>query len=63
MFDYIEYKPQDLENDLDPDNNFYTKMQNNCGYFIEDQFETHVTSKDSFSIIHFNCGGLNAKFF
>uniref|UniRef100_A0A3B3C2G3 Reverse transcriptase domain-containing protein n=1 Tax=Oryzias melastigma TaxID=30732 RepID=A0A3B3C2G3_ORYME len=61
-FDYTEYKPQDIQSDIDPENNFYTKIKNTCEYYTEDQFESQISIKDSLSIIHFNCRSLNANF-
>lgn len=51
-----------MQNDLDPDNNFYTKILNSCEYFTEDHFEAQMTLRDSLSIIHFNCRSLNSNF-
>uniref|UniRef100_A0A8C6LAH3 Reverse transcriptase domain-containing protein n=1 Tax=Nothobranchius furzeri TaxID=105023 RepID=A0A8C6LAH3_NOTFU len=61
-FDYTEYKPQDMQDDIDPDNNFYTRVQNHCEYYTEDQFEHNVTIKGKLSVIHFNCRSLNSNF-
>lgn len=61
-FDYTEYKSYDMQNDLDPENNFYTKVQNDCNYYTESQFEAHLFTKDSLSIIHFNSRSLNSNF-
>lgn len=37
MFDYKEFKPQDIQNDFDPENNCFAKIQNYCEW----AWETH----------------------
>lgn len=50
-FEYTEHKLQDMDNDIDPENNF---INNNCCYYTDDQFNMKVKSDHKMSIIHFN---------
>ncbi|XP_013856520.1 uncharacterized protein LOC106512449, partial [Austrofundulus limnaeus] len=61
-FDYTEYKSQDKENDLDPENNFFYNIGNNCCYYSTQQYNLTVNADNKFSIIHFNSRSLYANF-
>lgn len=61
-FDYDEHKSQDIENDIDPENNFFININNNCCYYTEDQYNRSFKSDNTISIIHFNSRSLYANF-
>ena len=61
-FDYIDYNSQDLEKDIDPDNNFFDTINNNCRYYTDDQYNKMIKSNGKLSIIHFNSRSLYANF-
>ena len=60
-FEYTEHKPQDIENDIDPENNFYNNTHSHCEYYTEEQFRKSVIMDGSISIIHFNSRSLNSN--
>lgn len=35
-FDYTEHNAQDLEDEIDPDNRFFSSININCNYFEDD---------------------------
>ena len=47
---------------IDPENNFYMNVDNNCSYYTEDQFNRSIKVDKSLSIIHFNSRSLYANF-
>lgn len=53
-FKYTEYKTQDIENDIDPDNNFYKNIHRQCEYYTEEHFKGNIKMDGSISVIHFN---------
>ena len=61
MFEYTEHKMHDMDNDIDPENNFYNTTNNHCEYYTEDQFKGKE-NMEGVSIIHFNCRSMNANF-
>ena len=61
-FEYTEHKPQDIENDIDPENNFYINTHSHCEYYTEEQFRKSVKMDRPISIIHFNSRSLNSNF-
>ena len=61
-FQYTEHHPQDIENDIDPENNFFPNIKNNCYYYTEEQFNNTIKSGNKISIIHFNSRSLYANF-
>ena len=61
-FEYTDHNLQDLEHDIDPDNNFFSTINNNCCYYTDDQFNQNTKSKGKLSIIHFNSRSLYANF-
>lgn len=61
-FAYTEHGIQDIENDIDPENNLFHNINNNCSYYTEDEFNVTFQSDDNISIIHFNSRSLYANF-
>ena len=60
-FDHNEYKCNEWESDKDPDVNFYSNVDIECDYYIEDQFKKQF-AKNNFSILHLNARSLKANF-
>lgn len=60
-FKYTEHKSQDIENDIDPENNFYNNTHSYCEYYTEEQFKRNVIMDGSISVIHFNSRSLNSN--
>ena len=60
-FKYTEYKSYEMGNDIDPENNYYSNIINDCEYYTEDQYR-NLKMDGTFSIIHFNCRSLNKNF-
>ncbi|KAL7373405.1 hypothetical protein ABVT39_006045 [Epinephelus coioides] len=54
--------PTDIENDIDPENNFFHNIKNNCYYYTEEQFNNTIKSGNKISVIHFNSRSLYANF-
>lgn len=61
-FDFTEYKPYELGNNIDPENHFYNDINCNCEYYTDEQFKGNVILDDSLSIIHFNSRSLHRNF-
>ena len=61
-FSYMDYKCQDMEEDVDPDNNFFNDLVDNCCYDTMDQYNRTVKVDNKLSIIHFNSRSLYANF-
>lgn len=61
-FQYTEHHSQDIENDIDPENNFFLNINNNCYYYTDDQFNSTIKNENKISIIHFNCRSMYANF-
>ena len=61
VFKYSNFKENDHERDIDPDNNFYDDIETRCKYFTDSQFKTLCKDSTGFSIIHFNCRSLNSN--
>ncbi|XP_061906913.1 uncharacterized protein LOC133652321 isoform X1 [Entelurus aequoreus] len=57
-----DYKNQDLENDIDPDTNFFSHISNNCFYYTDDQYNSNITCDNKLSIVHFNSRSLYANY-
>ena len=49
--EYTEHKLQDMENEVDPENNFYNSSHNQCEYYTEEQFKTSVKMDGVISFI------------
>ena len=41
-FKYTEYESQDMENSIDPENNFYNNKYSHCEYNAEERFKRNV---------------------
>ena len=37
-FQYTDHNSQDIEHDIDPDNNFFNSINNNCCYYTDEQY-------------------------
>lgn len=61
-FVYTEHKIQDRENDIDPENNLLSNINNSCCYYTEKQYNTTIKSEHNISIIHFNSRSLYTNF-
>lgn len=59
---YTEHHEQDMENDVDPVNNFFASINNNCHYYTDEQFNSSIKTEQQSSIIHFNSRILYANF-
>ncbi|KAJ0066824.1 hypothetical protein NL108_004700 [Boleophthalmus pectinirostris] len=59
---YSDYNMQDLEYHIDPDNNFFSSILNNCGYYTDEQFNSGIDTEGKLSIIHFNSRSLYTNF-
>lgn len=60
-FEFTEHKEDGMENDIDPENNFYINTQSHCEYYTEEQFNRNFKMDGVISIIHFNSRSLNAN--
>ena len=60
-FEHNEYKDNEWKADKDPDVNFYSNIDIDCNYYVEDQFKKRF-SKNDFSVIHLNARSLKANF-
>ena len=60
-FKHTEHKMYEIDCEIDPENNYYTSIANDCEYYTEDQFK-QIKMEGTFSIIHFNCRSLNKNF-
>lgn len=60
-FEYTDFKSKDIENEIDPENNFYKDMQSQCEYYTEEQYRRNVIMDGLISIIHFNSRSLNSN--
>lgn len=61
-FDYTEHNAQDLEDEIDPDNMFFSSINISCNYFTEDDFNNSINSEGKLSIIHFNSRSMYTSF-
>ena len=54
---------QELEQDIDPDHNFFDYLNNTCCYFTDEQYNDLITKPvHGISIVHFNSRSLYANF-
>ena len=51
-----------FEYDIDPENNFFKNISDNCGYYTEEKFNKSIQLDKGLSIIHFNSRSLYANF-
>lgn len=61
-FQFIDYKSQTRTNDIDPDNNIFNNMSNNCTYYTDTIFNETVNVEGKISLIHFNSRSLYSNF-
>ena len=62
QMEYTEHNALDLEQDINPDNNFFSSLNNNCCYYTDSQFNQNINVDGKLSIIHFNSRSLYANF-
>ena len=60
--EYTDHNSYDMENDLDPDNNFFATINDNCRYYTDEQYNQIIKTDGNISIIHFNSRSLYANF-
>ncbi|KAL7374674.1 hypothetical protein ABVT39_005135 [Epinephelus coioides] len=60
-FQYTDHNTLDTENDIDPDNNFFSTINNNC-YYTDEQYNQTINTDNKLSIIHFNSRSMYANF-
>ena len=41
-FQYTDHNLLDLEHDIDPDNNFFSNINNNCCYYTAEQYNQTI---------------------
>lgn len=51
---YTEHMLLDIENDIDPDKNFFSNIKDNSYYYTDEQYKQSIKSDGKLSIIHFN---------
>ena len=61
-FNYTEFVNSDFHRDIDPENNFFNRINLECEYNTESQINHTITNKQGLSIIQFNCRSINANF-
>lgn len=61
-FEYIDHHNLDLEQDIDPDCNFFSSIDKNCCYYTDEQYNKVIKHMGKLSIIHFNSRSLYANF-
>ncbi len=49
-FENSESSTLDIEQDIDPDNNFFSTINNTCYYYNNDQYNGNIIAKDKLSI-------------
>ena len=42
-FNHTDHKPYEIGYDLDPENNFYNNINNNCQYYTDEQFKVYLS--------------------
>ncbi len=61
-YQHSNYLSYYIENDIDPENNFFHSINNNCLYYTDAQFNNAIKTQHNLSIIHFNSRSLYANF-
>lgn len=61
VHDFLNYKTNEFGEHIDPDNNFYNKIINECEYYTEEQ-SNNINMEGAFSLIHFNSRSLYKNF-
>ena len=41
-FQYTDHNLLDIENDIDPDNNFFSNINDNCCYYTDEQYNQNI---------------------
>ena len=59
---YVEYSNADDHQRVDVENNFYSKINRDCNYFTDEEFNMKLHKVNGFSIIHFNCRSIKTCF-
>lgn len=57
----MECKTSDIVSDIDPDTIFYCKINLNCEYYTEVEYDKQIKMNDALLIIHFNSRSLYTK--
>ena len=60
--DYSEHSILDMEQDIDPDINFFSNSNNVCTYYTTEQYNHNIRADGKLSIIHINSRSLYANF-
>lgn len=60
-FEFTDHKNYDMENEIDPENHFYTNNCH-CEYYTNDQFKSSVRMNNALTILHFNSRSLYTNF-
>ncbi len=61
-FDFTEHKLHEMENNIDPENNFFNNINCSCKYYTDEQFKSNIIMDGTLPIIHFNNRSLYKKF-
>lgn len=61
VHDFSNYKTNEFGEDIDPDNNLYNNIINECEYYTEEQCN-NINMGGAFSLIHFNSRSLYKNF-
>lgn len=61
IFEYTDYISFDMEHDIDPDKNFFTCANKNCGYYT-DEAHNQINKDGRLSVIHINSRSLYTNF-
>ena len=59
--EYTDHKSLDIENDIDPDNFFFSNINDNCYYYTENQYNQSIKADGKLSMIHFNSRSMYAN--
>ena len=60
--EYTDHQTQDIDQDIDPDNNFFFNLNENCHYYTSEQFNAKIDCTGKLTIIHFNSRHLSKNF-
>ncbi len=61
-FQYSDHNFLDLEHDIDPLNNFFSNINDNCCYYTVEQYNQIIKTDSKLTIIHFSSRSLYANF-
>lgn len=62
FFQFSDYESQSGTIDMDPDNNIFKILNNNCAYYTDKTFNKINTLANKLSIVHFNSRSLYKNF-